>query len=70
MKRFLYYIWFLPLMLSGCEKDLMDYEGLEGVYFAVQWGGTGFGSVGDTNAREFEDCLDHGYQTRAYWTPG
>ena len=29
MKRFLYYIWFLPLMLSGCEKDLMDYEGLE-----------------------------------------
>ena len=25
-------------MLSGCEKDLMDYEGLEGVYFAVQWG--------------------------------
>ena len=38
MKRFLYYIWFLPLMLSGCEKDLMDYEGLEGVYFAVQWG--------------------------------
>ena len=34
MKRFLYYIWFLPLMLSGCEKDLMDYEGLEGVYFA------------------------------------
>lgn len=23
MKRFLYYIWFLPLMLSGCEKDLM-----------------------------------------------
>ena len=37
MKRFLYYIWFLPLMLSGCEKDLMDYECLEGVYFAVQW---------------------------------
>ena len=38
MKRILYYIWILPLMLSGCEKDLMDYEGLEGVYFAVQWG--------------------------------
>ena len=37
MKRFLYYIWFLPLMLSGCEKDLMDYEGVEGVYFAVQY---------------------------------
>ena len=32
MKRILYYIWILPLMLSGCEKDLMDYEGLEGVY--------------------------------------
>ena len=31
MKRILYYIWILPLMLSGCEKDLMDYEGLEGV---------------------------------------
>ena len=38
MKRFLYYIWILLLLLSGCEKDLMDYEGLEGVYFAVQWG--------------------------------
>lgn len=28
----------LPFVLSGCEKDLMDYEGQEGVYFAVQWG--------------------------------
>lgn len=37
MKR-IFYIWVLPLILLGCEKDLMDYEGLEGVYFAVQWG--------------------------------
>ncbi|MFR5659137.1 MAG: DUF4843 domain-containing protein, partial [Butyricimonas faecihominis] len=38
MKKILYYIIILPILLSGCEKDLMDYEGLEGVYFAVQWG--------------------------------
>ena len=38
MKKILYYIMMLPIFLSGCEKDLMDYEGLEGVYFAVQWG--------------------------------
>lgn len=38
MKRILYFIWILPFVLSGCEKDLMDYEGQEGVYFAVQWG--------------------------------
>ena len=31
MKDFILYM-VLPLMLSGCEKDLMDYEGLEGVY--------------------------------------
>lgn len=50
MKRILYYIWILPLMLSGCEKDLMDYEGLEGVYFAVQWGDSwGSEKLGLTN---------------------
>lgn len=38
MKKIFYYILMLPIFLSGCEKDLMDYEGLEGVYFAVQWG--------------------------------
>lgn len=38
MKKILYFIMILPIFLSGCEKDLMDYEGLEGVYFAVQWG--------------------------------
>ena len=38
MKKIHYYIMMLPIFLSGCEKDLMDYEGLEGVYFAVQWG--------------------------------
>lgn len=25
-------------MLLSCEKDLMDYQGGDGVYFAVQWG--------------------------------
>lgn len=38
MKKILYYILILPVILSGCEKDLMDYKGTEGVYFAVQWG--------------------------------
>ena len=54
MKRFLYYIWFLPLMLSGCEKDLMDYEGLEGVYFAVQWGD----SWGNENSWPYQPYTD------------
>lgn len=38
MKKIFYYICLLPVFLSGCEKELMDYEGQEGVYFAVQWG--------------------------------
>ncbi|WEK33588.1 MAG: DUF4843 domain-containing protein [Candidatus Pseudobacter hemicellulosilyticus] len=29
-------LFWLPL--AGCEKDLMDYEGVEGLYFAVQHG--------------------------------
>lgn len=28
----------LTLLTTGCEKDIMGYEGLEGVYFAVQYG--------------------------------
>ena len=38
MKKIFYFILLLPIFLSGCEKELMDYEGVEGVYFAVQWG--------------------------------
>lgn len=39
MKRLRHWILILPMLfLAGCEKDLMGYEGLEGVYFAVQWG--------------------------------
>lgn len=38
MKKLLYTLFALLPLLTGCEKDLMDYEGLEGVYFAVQYG--------------------------------
>ena len=41
-------------MLSGCEKDLMDYEGLEGVYFAVQWGD----SWGNENSWPYQPYTD------------
>ncbi|MFZ4262765.1 DUF4843 domain-containing protein [Sphingobacterium sp. HJSM2_6] len=32
------YLLGICLLLVSCEKDLMKYEGEEGVYFAVQWG--------------------------------
>jgi len=40
MKKLLVYILVLPLalFLSGCQKEMMEYEGKEGVYFAVQHG--------------------------------
>ena len=40
MKRIIYLmaILFVPALTVSCEKELMDYEGVEGVYFAVQWG--------------------------------
>lgn len=39
MKRLFYILMSSVLvLLTSCEKDMMDYEGLEGVYFAVQWG--------------------------------
>ena len=40
MKRILYmlaFVW-MGIGMISCEKDLMDYEGEEGVYFYVQWG--------------------------------
>lgn len=42
MKRILTYLVCLPLLIlfQGCEKDIMGYEGREGVYFAVQHGNT------------------------------
>ena len=38
MKRILTYLACLPLLIffQGCEKDIMGYEGREGVYFAVR----------------------------------
>lgn len=40
MKRMIYILVCLSLIagMSGCEKDLQDYDGTEGVYFYVQWG--------------------------------
>lgn len=40
MKKLLIYILVLPLALffTGCKKEIMGYEGKEGVYFAVQHG--------------------------------
>ena len=40
MKKLLVYILVLPLalFLSGCQKEMMEYKGKEGVYFAVQHG--------------------------------
>lgn len=35
---YLFALGFLPALFCSCEQTLMDYEGLEGVYFAVQWG--------------------------------
>lgn len=43
MKKWIYTlagITLLPLW-SGCEKELMDYEGKDGIYFDVQYPGTG-----------------------------
>lgn len=40
MKKLIYILTCLALWLgmSGCEKELKDYDGAEGVYFYVQWG--------------------------------
>lgn len=40
MKKILFYIAVITALFTnaGCEKELMDYEGIEGVYFAVQHG--------------------------------
>lgn len=40
MKKIIYIIALIGMMagISGCEKDLKDYDGQEGVYFYVQWG--------------------------------
>lgn len=40
MKRFIIYavVFQLIVVFTGCEKEMMDYEGKEGVYFAVRHG--------------------------------
>jgi hypothetical protein len=39
MKRIKYMLGVLAIMaLASCEKEMKTYEGLEGVYFAQQWG--------------------------------
>lgn len=40
MKRLIIYVLFLNLFISltACKKEMMEYEGREGVYFAVQHG--------------------------------
>ena len=37
MKKILW-IGMLVIALCSCEQELMDFEGTDGVYFAVQWG--------------------------------
>lgn len=46
MKKILYAFAMLALVtvMTGCEKELMDYEGKDGLYFDSQWGA----SWGDT----------------------
>ncbi len=39
MKKLIIYIFFFQLIiLMGCKKEMMSYQGKEGVYFAVQFG--------------------------------
>jgi hypothetical protein len=40
MKNIIYYLMMLAFgfTLASCEKEVKTYEGLEGVYFAQQWG--------------------------------
>lgn len=41
MKKLLIYIYILAFAASftACEKEIMDYEGVDGLYFDVRWGG-------------------------------
>jgi hypothetical protein len=39
MKRSIYFLMLLAVVMSvSCRKEMMRYEGMEGVYFAQQWG--------------------------------
>lgn len=38
MKNFKIFILLIAFFSTSCEKEIMDYEGVEGVYFAVQHG--------------------------------
>ena len=40
MKKLLIYIYILAFAASftACEKEIMDYEGVDGLYFDVRWG--------------------------------
>ena len=42
MKKILYYLTVMVsvMSLTSCKKEMMGYEGMEGVYFAQQWGAT------------------------------
>jgi len=44
MKIFKLFVLLLALSLVGCKKEMMGYEGVEGVYFAVQHGATTYGN--------------------------
>lgn len=45
MKKIIFYLILFPIaaLMSSCKKEIMEYKGTEGVYFAVRWGNT-FGS--------------------------
>ena len=39
MKRTIYFLVLLAVVVcTSCKKEMMGYEGMEGVYFAQQWG--------------------------------
>lgn len=47
MKKIFYIMALIGTLITivGCEKDLKDYDGKEGVYFYVQWGPGGYDST-------------------------
>jgi hypothetical protein len=40
MKKIILYLIIVPIvaLVSSCKKEIMEYKGTEGVYFAVRWG--------------------------------
>jgi len=39
MKRIIYILLAVVLPFTSCKKEMMGYEGMEGIYFAVRYGG-------------------------------